>query len=375
MREDRPIAEAALSPAAAGEALLTLAGNWQLGQPRPLPQQLAWPAATERLRLDCQALRQWDSSILLYLRPLQEECQRRGVHLETEGLPAGLQRLFQLATAVPAARVEAASAAPGFVSRLGEGSRQVLGTALQISSFVGELCVALLKLFTGRARMRLRDLFLECAKAGYQALFIVSLIGYLIGLILAFIGAIPLGWFGAQIYTASLIGIGMLRLMAPVMVGVVMAGRTAASYAAELGSMQSNEEIDALRCMGLPPVEFLVLPRFLALTLMMPLLCVYSDFLSLAGGLSVGVFYLDFGCMEFWEQLLLTTRLSDLYVGLFTSWIFGMLLGICGCYQGMHSGRDSAAVGRATTAAVVSSIVCMVLATALITILCVLWKI
>lgn len=358
-----------------GTVVLALAGEWALGRPRPASSQLAWPDKITRLRLDCQALRQWDSSILLYLRPLWEECQRRGVAIDPEGLPPGLRRLYGLATAVSAPLEQGEAAERSFISRVGDGGRRLLASALRICSFVGELCVALLKLSVGRVRMRLGDLIAECAKAGYQALFIVSLIGYLIGLILAFIGAIPLKWFGAHIYTASLIGIGMLRLMAAVMVGVVMAGRTAASYAAELGAMQTNEEIDALRCMGVPPMEFLVLPRFLALTLMMPLLCVYGDILSIAGGLTVGVFYLDFGAMQFWEQLLLTTRLEDLYVGIFTSWVFGVLLGICGCYQGMHCGRDSAAVGRATTSAVVSSIVCMVLATAIITVLTVLWKI
>ncbi|NLE54627.1 MAG: ABC transporter permease [Lentisphaerae bacterium] len=375
MRTHQSTAEAALAVSADGAVVLSLAGEWQLGRPRPAVSQLAWPEGALRLRLDCQALRQWDSSILLYLRPLWEECQRRGIAIDLDDLPPGLRRLLVLATAVTAPLERDDLAEDGFVGRVGEGSRQVLVAALRVCTFVGELCVAVLKLLVGRARMRLGDLITESAKAGYQALFIVSLIGYLIGLILAFIGAIPLKWFGAQIYTASLIGIGMLRLMAAVMVGVVMAGRTAASFAAELGTMQTNEEIDALRCMGVPPMEFLVLPRFLAMTLMMPLLCVYGDILSLAGGLTVGVFYLGFGTVEFWEQLVLTTRLEDLYVGVFTSWIFGMLLGICGCYQGMNCGRDSAAVGRATTAAVVSSIVCMVIATALITVLTVLWKI
>lgn len=375
MRKHQSTAEAALTAGADGTVVLRLAGEWQLGRPRPVADQLVWPDEATQLRLDCQALRQWDSSILLYLRPLWEECRRRGIAIDPDGLPPGLRRLYELATAVSPPPGQGGPAERGFVSRVGENARQLLGSALRVCSFVGDLCVALLKLSAGRARMRLGDLITECAKAGYQALFIVSLIGYLIGLILAFIGAIPLKWFGAQIYTASLIGIGMLRLMAAVMVGVVMAGRTAASYAAELGTMQTNEEIDALRCMGVQPMEFLVLPRFLALTLMMPLLCVYGNILSIAGGLTVGVFYLDFSATQFWEQLLLTTRLEDLYVGIFTSWIFGMLLGVCGCYQGMNCGRDSAAVGRATTSAVVSSIVCMVLATAIITVLTVLWKI
>ena len=182
-------------------------------------------------------------------------------------------------------------------------------------------------------------------KAGPQALAIVSLIGFLIGLILAFIGAIPLKWFGAEIYIASLIGIGILRLMGAVMTGVVMAGRTGAAYAAELGSMQVNEEIDALESMGIPPMEFLVLPRFLALTAMLPLLGLFGDLVGILGGMVVGVYYLDLTYTQFWQQLMQTTRLSDLFVGLFTCWVFGMLIAICGCLRGLQCGRSSEAVG------------------------------
>lgn len=358
-----------------GTAVITLAGEWRLGQEHGDPAELCWPADLQALRVDCSRLKQWDSSLLVYVHGLWRECQRRHIAFRADGLPTGLQQLLSLATAVPAPLELDETLDDSLLGRVGEGGLRAMRSWLRVCEFVGELTLALLKMLLGQARLRLRDLVEEMGKAGYQALFIVSLIGYLIGLIMAFIGAIPLKWFGAQIYTASLIGIGMLRLMAAVMVGVVMAGRTAASYAAELGTMQTNEEIDALRSMGIPPMEFLVLPRFLALTLMMPLLCAYGDLLSILGGLSVGVLYLDFGMVEFWEQLILTTRLSDLLVGIFTSWVFGMLLGICGCYQGLHCGRDSAAVGRATTAAVVSSIVCMVVATAIITVLTVLMKI
>jgi phospholipid/cholesterol/gamma-HCH transport system permease protein len=156
-------------------------------------------------------------------------------------------------------------------------------------AFIGEAFVAFLKLFTGKARFQRRDLWVIFQETGVQALPIVSLISLLVGLILAFVGAVQLRMFGAQIFVADLVGIGMVRVLGAVMTGVIMAGRTGAAFAGELGTMQVNEEIDALQTLGIPPMEFLVLPRMLALMLMMPLLCLYADLMGLLGGLIVGV--------------------------------------------------------------------------------------
>ena len=223
--------------------------------------------------------------------------------------------------------------------------------------------------------MRWEDVWNEIIKAGPKALFIVCLIGFLMGLILAFIGSIPLKWFRAEVYVASLIGIGMLRLMAVVMTGTVMAGRTGAAYAAELGTMQVNEEIDALESMGISPMEYLVLPRVIALTLMMPFLCLFADIIGVLGGMVVGVFYMGLSSLEYWQQMSDTTRVNDLLVGLFTSLVFAVLIALCGCIRGIRCGRSSDSVGQATTAAMVSSLVCLVIATAIITVITVNLKI
>ena len=156
-------------------------------------------------------------------------------------------------------------------------------------SFLGETSLAFIRLFTGKARFRRVDLVLFIQECGAQALPIVSLISVLVGLILAFVGAVQLRLFGAQIYVADLVGIGMTREMGAMMSAIIMAGRTGAAYAAQLGTMQVNEEIDALETLGLSPVEFLVLPRTLALILMMPLLCLYADFMGILGGGFIGV--------------------------------------------------------------------------------------
>ncbi len=183
-------------------------------------------------------------------------------------------------------------------------------------------------------------------------------------------GAIQLKAFGAQIYVADLVGIAMVRVMGAVMAGIIMAGRTGASYAAQLGTMQVNEEIDALQTLGISPMEFLVLPRMLALILMMPLLCVYADVMGILGGLIVGVTMLDLSPTIYLNETRASFQLTNLWIGLFYSAVFGVIIALAGCLRGIQCGRSASAVGEATTSAVVTSIVTIVVATAIITVIC-----
>jgi len=198
----------------------------------------------------------------------------------------------------------------------------------------------------------------------------VTLISLLVGMILAFVAAIQLKLFGAQIYVADVVGIGIVRVMGAVMTGVIMAGRTGAAFAAQLGTMQVNEEIDALETLGLSPIEFLVLPRVVALMLMMPLLCIYSDVMGVLGGMLVGVGMLDLGVMEYLEQTRHALNLTHLCVGIFHGFVFGVLIAISGCLRGLECQRSASAVGYAATSAVVTAIVSIVVATAVITLSC-----
>jgi len=213
-------------------------------------------------------------------------------------------------------------------------------------------------------------LILTIQQSGVQALPIVSLISVLVGLILAFIGAVQLMMFGAQIYVANLVGIAMVRVMGAVMVGVIMAGRTGAAFAAQIGTMQVNEEIDALQTLGISPMEFLVLPRMLALILMMPLLCVYADLMGVFGGFIVGVGMLDLTVTQYINQTIAALNLYHFFIGIFHSLVFGVLIALAGCLRGIQCGRSASAVGQATTSAVVTSIVCIVVATSIITVVC-----
>jgi len=199
---------------------------------------------------------------------------------------------------------------------------------------------------------------------------IVSLISFLIGLILAFVGVLELALFGAEVYVADLVGIAMVREMGAIMTGIIMAGRTGAAYAAQLGTMQVNEEIDALETLALPPMEFLVLPRMVALTLMMPLLVLYASIMGILGGALVAVGIYDINIIAYLDRTKAAIGLNDLFIGLFMGAVFGILVALSRCLRGMQCGRSASAVGDAATSAVVIGIVAIIIATALITVVC-----
>jgi phospholipid/cholesterol/gamma-HCH transport system permease protein len=237
-------------------------------------------------------------------------------------------------------------------------------------TFVGEATLAFLKFLAGKASFRKSDLALVIQESGFQALPIVSLISLLVGMILGFLGAIQLRMFGAEIYVADLVGIGMVRMMSPIMTGIIMAGRTGAAFAAQLGTMQVNEEIDALETMGVSPMEFLVMPRMVALILMMPLLCVYADLTGILGGAFVGVGMMNISLTEYAVRTQDALSLTHFWIGLFQGVVFGVLVALAGCLRGMQCGRSASAVGDATTSAVVTGIVAIITATAIITFVC-----
>ena len=215
------------------------------------------------------------------------------------------------------------------------------------------------RLLTGRARFRGRDFWMILQECGPQALPIVTLINFLIGLILAFVGNVQLASFGASLYVADLVGIAMVREMGVVMTAIILSGRTGAAFAAHLGSMKANEEIDALKTFGFDPFDFLVLPRILALVLMMPLLTIYANVVGILGGMLVGS-AVGIPPVLYWNETLTAVDLTTASLGVFKSVFFGAAIAISGCLQGMHAGNSSAAVGQATTRAVVAAITAVI---------------
>jgi phospholipid/cholesterol/gamma-HCH transport system permease protein len=359
-----------------GEILsVDLTGVWQLGPKVPsadkLAQELKRQPPVKKLDFHTQELTAWDSSILTFLLEVRKLCVRLKIPMETGSLPQGVQQLIGLSTAVPT-KEDARQSEPRepFLARIGSDAMGFVRSAGELTEFIGEAVVALGRMLSGHARFRVTDLGIFLQDSGARAVPIVSLISFLVGLILAFVGILQLELFGAQIYVADLVGIAMVREMGAIMTGIIMAGRTGAAFAAQLGTMQVNEEIDAFQTLGIEPVEFLVLPRMLALTFMMPLLVLFADIMGILGGALVAVGFYDINLTIYLNRTMASVGLNDLFIGLFMGLVFGILVALSGCLRGMQCGRSASAVGDAATSAVVTGIVAIILATALITVIC-----
>jgi len=358
-----------------GSLRLILTGEWKLANSLPSSQAMedmlsSGPEIT-RADFDAGGLTGWDSALLTFLLSVIDLCTLRKVAVNRDGLPPGVKRLLALATAVPEQQgARRGDARVPFLARVGGAAIDFRSSLLELLAFIGEAACSLLRLITGRAKFRRADFILILQECSANALPIVSLISLLIGLILAFVGAIQLKMFGAQIYVADLVGIGMVRAMGAIMTGIIMAGRTGASFAATIGTMQVNEEIDALQTTGVSPVDYLVLPRMLALSIMMPLLTLYADLMGILGGFIVGVVGLDLSVMEYYQETVKAVSLTNVWIGVFSGFVYGVLVALSGCLRGMQCGRSASAVGDATTSAVVTGIVSIVVATAVITVIC-----
>jgi phospholipid/cholesterol/gamma-HCH transport system permease protein len=354
--------------------LLVLSGEWKTGLPVPSAVatfgSLIEGSRIRKISFDSRDLAAWDTSLVGFVHQLSRQCASVGIEVVPGGLPGGARRLLKLAAAVPPTTdADKTVAKLSFLGRIGEAGLAAYRTTLNTLEFVGDLALSFKRLLRGKARFRKADILEVIQACGWQALPIVSLISILVGLILAFVGAVQLSLFGAQLYIADLVGIGIAREMGAIMTGIIMAGRTGAAFAANIGTMQVNEEVDALQTLGVSPMDFLVLPRVLALVVMMPLLCVYSDLLGILGGLIVGVGTMDISLIQYLEQTRNALTLTHFSVGLVKSVFFGLIVGLAGCMQGMRCGRSAAAVGQATTSAVVIAIVGIVVADGLFAVL------
>lgn len=363
-----------VGPTSDGILLVRLSGTWRLADGIPardaIERALAASPPPRALRFEATALGAWDSGLLAFLSGASDAAAARNVAVDTTALPDGARRLLALAAAVPEQKGARRSAGrAGLLSRLGAATLRLAAELHDELAFLGETSFAFGRLLAGRARWRRSDFWLTAQQTGAEALPIVSLISFLVGVILAFVGAIQLQQFGAQIFVANLVAIGMAREMGAMMTAVIMAGRTGAAFAAQLGTMRVSDEIDALKTMGFAPMEFLVLPRMLALMLMMPLLAIYSNLLGMLGGAVIGVFLLDLGPAEYWHQTARSIHLADLLAGEIKAVVFGVLVALAGCLRGMQCGRSASAVGSATTSAVVTSIVFIIVSDAILTVL------
>ena len=353
---------------------LKLSGNWKLGQPLPstndVQHQVESAGDIRKITFNAEKLGDWDTGLLSFLRKLWKLCSSSNITLDSSGLPDGARQILELAAAVPEKKdARKADGRVTFLTQLGDQTVEFFRSSSDLLEFIGESMVAFLRLLRGRAQYRRTDLWLIIESCSGQALPIVALISFLVGMILAFIGVIQLSLFGAEIYVADLVGIAMVRLMAAIMTGIVMAGRTGAAFAAQIGTMQVNQEIDALKTLGLSPMEFLVLPRMLALALMMPLLALFANVMGILGGAVVAISMPNISVIQYYNQTVAAVSIWNLWIGLFSSAVFGVIVAVSGCMRGMQCGRSASAVGEAATSAVVTAIVGIIVATAIITIM------
>jgi len=357
-----------------GHLRVSFAGDWLLRDAlpdvTPILDRLGQPDPPACLALDGRTLDDWDTGLMAAVAVLSQAARARGIRVDAAGLPEGARRLLALAEAVEEREgVRRSTERRRLLYRVGVAATDAAAQGRAFLTFTGDVVLSLGRFAGRRATYLGRDVTQYVQEAGAEALAIASLITFLIGMIFAFVGVMQLEPFGVGIYTADLVAIAMVREMSPIMTAILMAGRTGAAYAAQIGTMKVNEEIDALTTLGLNPVDFLVTPRVIALVLMMPLLTLYGSAMGILGGMVVGLAMLDVSFMQYLQQTMEAVDLNHLWGGLFKAVVFGGLVAMAGCQQGMACGGSALAVGQATTRAVVSGIVLIVVSASVLTVI------
>jgi len=308
----------------------------------------------------------------LSMAELYSWCQKihqTGLDFNFQRLPENVRDLLSLALKSINTPPKNERTTIPMLERIGKCGYQNYLVVMKAQAFIRQTFISFYRFICGKAIYRKKDFWFIYTDCSYQAIGITALVSFLVGLILAFVGALQLKTFGAGIYVASMVAIGMTRIMAAIMVGIIMAGRTGSSYAATLGTMQVNEEIDALKTLGIKITDYLVAPRLVALILTIPFLTLLADFLGILGGSVVGVGFLSLSPSSYFDYSVKALDLTNILVGLLHSFIYGIIISICGCYEGLTAGRDADAVGKATTRAVVTALVWMIVATGILTVL------
>ena len=300
---------------------------------------------------------------------LAKQIQAAGLTLDLSRLPKNIRDMLTLALKVENRPPKDAASQSGLLERIGKKSFIIYEQVKSALRFMHETNLSLLRFFSGRAIWRRKDFWFIFGDCSYKSVGIIALVSFLVGLILAFVGALQLRTFGAGIYVASMVALGMTRIMAAIMVGIIMAGRTGSSYAATLGTMQVNEEIDALKTLGIKISDYLVTPRLVSLVVTIPFLTLLADALGILGGAVVGVSFLDLSSSSYFDYSIKALSLKNILVGLMHSVVYGIIISLCGCYEGLNAGRDADSVGKATTGAVVTALVWMIVATGVLTVI------
>lgn len=363
-----------VAPAAVSQTtpqVIALTGCWTargLGErERDLLLQLVDRPAP--LTVDASGIEALDTAGAWVLHALLSGPRGDGAGLPLHGLPAEFAGLFETVRAHAVAQahvpVTAVPAAPSVLESTGQAAAGMVEQLLAMLSFIGESAQALVNWLLHPSRIRWRPVLFNLRSAGFDALPIVGLLSFLLGVVVAYQGADQLRQYGANIFVADLVGLSMLREFAPLITAIIVAGRSGSAYAAQIGTMAVTEEIDAMRTLGLAPQELLVLPKVLALVIALPLLTVFADVMGILGGMMMAKTQLDVGFGEFLDRLVKAVSITSYLVGIGKAPVFAAIIVMVGCFQGFrtHGGADS--VGRQTTRSVVQSIFLVIVADAL----------
>lgn len=334
--------------------------------PRPVPG---------RIEADLSGIERMDDCGALVVTGLRRLAAERGSLLVLRGIPdhvaelLAFLRLDEKPAPGPSPRPK-----PGLMTRFGMKTVHVFNDGVQHVVFVGETVTTLASLLRHPRRLRGSDTIMYMQRVGVDALPIVGLISFLLGLIMAFMSAVQLQQFGANIYVASLVALSMVRELGPIMTAIIVAGRSGSAFAAEIGTMKVSEEVDALVTMGFKPAMFLVAPKIIASLLVVPFLALYSNLFAIAGGLLIGVTTLGLTPNAYMIQTMNTLSIFDINWGLFKSAIFAVLIATVGCFKGYQVRGGAASVGQATTSAVVTGIFLVILVDSILAVILRYWR-
>ena len=356
----KPVSRAAAAIAQPTPHELAFSGSWTAHGIGPLQQRLAalrMPADSGAVA-DAAGIVALDTAGAWALQKLLLRLRREGTAVSLEGLPPQFANLLEGV----AEQVSGGKSAPAVVrppmsalESLGRNAESALEQLTALLGFVGESAVALAGWVARPARIRWRPILYNIRDAGFNALPIVGLLSFLLGVVVAYQGADQLRQYGANIFVADLVGLSMLREFAPLITAIIVAGRSGSAYAAQIGTMSVSEEIDAMRTLGMAPLDVLVLPKVLALLLALPLLTVFADLLGVFGGMLMARAQLGVGFGEFLDRFVKAVSITSYLIGICKAPVFAAIIAVVGCFQGFRARGGADSVGRQTTRSVVQS--------------------
>lgn len=320
---------------------------------------LTWPSGVDKL--DLSDIVRMDTSGAWLLLRLFDETRASGRPLKLSGLSPETESLIELVRGTRVRGGQVPTPPPmGMLERIARSNIGRTVHAIDLLAFIGEISVAWLEQMARPWRIRWREIAVNLGEAGHKALVIVGVLAFLLGVVIAYQGGVQLRQYGASIFVADLVGLSMIRELAPLITAIIVAGRTGSAYTAQIGTMKVTEEIDALRSIGIPPMEMLVLPKVIALLIALPLLTVYADIMGILGGMVMAAVQLDIGFATYLSRLEVALTLDSYLVGVGKSPVFALIIAALGCYHGFQVTGSAESVGWRTTQSVVQAIIAVI---------------